>query len=106
MAAKGATLLGRILRLERHGEFTVLDLQFSELEAEGVRGTLSATVDAEVDLSQKMTLQRASLEVRRRMVSLDGFKFRGPRFRLRPGDRVPLRTHAIAAQPSPRTISQ
>jgi hypothetical protein len=106
IANKGATLLGRILRLERHGDFTVLDLQFSELDSERTHGILSASIDAAVDLSQKMTMQRAGLDLRRRMASFNGLKFRGARFRLRVGDRVPVRTHTITMESLTRTVYQ
>lgn len=104
LVAKGAKLLGRILRLERHGEFAVLDLQFSEIDSDTVHATLSASIDATVDISQRLTLQRASLDLRSRMSSVNGLKFRSARFRLRPGDRVPVRTHSLAAQSATPTV--
>lgn len=101
IAPKGAALSGRILRLERQGEFTLLDFQFTELEAGNTHGTLLAMVDV-MDVNQRLALQRVSLDMRRLLASLPGLKFRGGRFRLRAGERVRLRTQAVAVQSSNR----
>jgi hypothetical protein len=102
---KGATLSGRILRLERHGEFTLIDFQFSELDSDQTHCTLKATVDSQ-EVDQRMVMQRVALDMRRRMANLPGLKFRGPRFRLRRGERVRLRTQSMVQQSLNRTLYQ
>jgi hypothetical protein len=43
--AKGATVLGRITRLERHSDYTTLGLRFSEIDTEHARGEFKGSLE-------------------------------------------------------------
>lgn len=98
LAPKGATLLGRILRLERRGDYAVLDFQFSEIDSEKVHGTLFATVEKNIRLLGSLAFQSymSVYERRPRLQDSNGIQIHGGRFRLRPGERVRLRTQAVS----------
>jgi hypothetical protein len=93
---KGATLVGRILRLERHGDSTVMDLQFSELESDESRATLVARVDESTSATSSLAWQsfRAPPEAQRDRRG--GLHIRGTHLHLHPGARLRLRTHSAS----------
>lgn len=48
--AKGAVVVGRITRMERHGDYTDLGLEFSEIESPGLRARLKAKLEQVIGL--------------------------------------------------------
>jgi hypothetical protein len=101
LVRKGARLLGRIRRLQQQGNFTILDLQFTEFEADQVTGRLLARIDAANFVMPGQTLRMSpgnDLSVRAPRVP--GVLLRGTQFRLRSGARLRLLTQPV---PSPET---
>jgi hypothetical protein len=91
---KGATLIGRILRLERDGDRAIIDLQFSEIESEYRRSVLLATVE-EVAAPMSGSMHTTFGRQENRAGAYSGLLVRGNRIHLRPGARLRLRTLAL-----------
>lgn len=89
---KGATLLGRIIKLERHGDFSTLDLQFSELESGDDRAALTARVE---EMTTFTTNSFNRMMVRVDHQPEEGIRVRGNHIRLRAGTRLRLRSFAL-----------
>ncbi len=92
---KGATLTGRITRLERQGELTTIDVQFSEIESEDGRSTFLAKVE-ETLLPMPSYTRSTSGSLNNRNSAEGGIHVRSNRIRLRPGFRLRVRTIATA----------
>ena len=89
---KGAKLLGRILRLERHGDHCDLDIQFSEMESSEARSSLSTRLETRPAPEMHPVLRglvQISDEPNAR-----GLKLRGVHVHLPRGFRLRLRTQA------------
>ncbi len=90
---KGTKLSGRILRLEIQGEYTLLNLQFSEIEQHAGRSPVLARLD-------ELLLPMTNMQMRASVLPVDprhpgeGVRLRGNSIRLYPGSRVRLRTFA------------
>jgi hypothetical protein len=52
--SKGAMIRGRITRMERHQDFTLLGLEFSEIESSGAHARLSARLDEVIGVDFKL----------------------------------------------------
>lgn len=90
---KGAVLLGRITRLERHPDETVLELQFRQMESDDSRATLAAQLYelgiAGLEPTGFSPLNRSFTGSAR--VRTNAIQVRGNRLHLRPGTRLHLR---------------
>jgi hypothetical protein len=97
---KGAMLSGRILRLERHRNVTVLDLRFSELESERVHAAFIATIQEYVPSppSGITTRNLFRLTDARTGRPVGGLYLRSDHVRLRTGHRIRLRVRPAAAE--------
>jgi hypothetical protein len=89
---KGAKLLGRILRLERHGDHCDLDIQFSELVSTKTRSSLITRM--ETKLAPEMHPFLRGLVQISDEPNARGLKIRGTRVHLPRGFRLRLRTLA------------
>lgn len=85
---KGAKLLGRIVRMDRRGEYLVLDIRFSEIESDTGHSSLSASI-------QDVNLLSSS-HLRRPPNARTPLAFLSSRVRLPKGLRFRLRTEAPA----------
>ncbi len=89
---KGATLRGRILRLERHGEFEILDLQFSTITTHAAQSMLLARIEAMTSLLRGHPGPLVTDTSRGGIANSAGLRIRGSRVRLPAGTRLRLRT--------------
>ncbi len=96
--AKGATLLGRILRLERNGDFTTLDIQFSTIESDAGRSTLLARIDSMTAVFANHPGRSLFNAPESDLSPQGGLRIRGNRIHLRPGSQLRLRTVAVASR--------
>ena len=103
---KGAKLIGRILRLERHGDHCEVDIRFSELESANARSAVNAHLETNTDqldyqpllrsLIQTSTSVSTSHRTRRNSLRLHGRDVHLPR-----GFRLRLRTDPAPAEVHP-----
>jgi hypothetical protein len=89
---KGAKLLGRILRLERHGDHCDLDIQFSELVSTQARSSLTTRMETRPTPEMHPFL-RGLVQITDEP-NAHGLKLRGARVHLPRGFRLRLRTLA------------
>jgi hypothetical protein len=90
---KGAKLLGRILRLERHGDHCDVDIQFSEVASENVRSSLATRLEPRM-MPDSHSFLRGLVQMSDEPMA-SGLKLRGPRVHLPRGFRLRLRTVAV-----------
>ncbi len=91
---KGAKLLGRILRLERHGDHCDVDIQFSEVASDKARSSLATRLEPRVMPDMHPVLR--SLVQMSDEPKASGLKLGGARVHLPRGFRLRLRTVAAS----------
>ncbi len=89
LVEKGAKVSGRIVRLEREGEWTWLDLRFFEIEGNASRAAISARLDEFMLLTPGLQ-SRSAANARGLVPWRDGIRVRGP-IKVFPGSHVRLR---------------
>ena len=94
LMARGATLVGRIVGLEMHSEYCLLELRFSVVESGEARAMLNARIET--------TSMPEAYGFSRRFVRRDGagfppgtVAFKGSRLHIQKGLRLQLRTYAF-----------
>jgi hypothetical protein len=96
---KGAKLIGRILRLERHGDHCDVDIRFSEVESENARSALLAHIDTN-DQADYQPLLRSLIQTSHQTKS-NWMRVRGSDVHLPRGFRLRLRTDPTPPDPHP-----
>jgi hypothetical protein len=92
--AKGARVIGRILRLERHDGHCIVDLQFSELDSGDSHSTLLARIE-DTHLASTGLGFRGLVAEPIRKADLGAMSVKGSKIHLPRGLRLRLRTHTL-----------
>lgn len=92
--AKGATLFGRILRLDRHPDYATIDLEFSEIESENARSIMVAKVEELLMPATARPVHSMFVPQHNEHPSGGGIHIHSARFHLPHGVRLRLRTVA------------